>query len=502
MMDSRKRQARKDDAIRRKIEHELSKKRALGAKHLRKRYAPGTVAALRPLEPVTCRPTTTVFEAAQLMLARRENCVLVVDDDQLIGIFTAKDLAFRVVASGLNAQVAIEEIMTPSPLCAEATSPADDALHLMVEKGFRHLPILDKNAVVGVLDITKLYAQQMEKMERVQASSRRLHEALGATADFSHPLHVHEYFEELALKMSGPTLESVLDASPVYTSVKALVHDAAVLMKQHRTTAVLVKDTSGDVAGIFTSKDVVLRVIAANLEPSKCSVVRVMTPQPDTAPKETLIRTALRQMFDGHYLNLPVTSGGAIVGMVDVLRLTYATLSHIRQIEGKDEGPAWSRFWTVDEDSVSELLAPEVTPLELQLFDINPSDSVSAVETAFAFKFRLPLGRVHRVVALDVAALRAAISDKMHAGDWARLEELFAVSYADDEGDIVAITTDADLRDCVATAVKRGAQKADLYVHNADQPALARVPVAWVGAGAGLVGLLAVAALYMRRRPA
>ena len=53
------------------------------------------------------------------MTARRENCVLVVNEiGELLGIFTAKDVAFRIVGSGLNAtQVTIDTIMTKPNLC-------------------------------------------------------------------------------------------------------------------------------------------------------------------------------------------------------------------------------------------------------------------------------------------------------------------------------------------------------------------------------------------------
>ena len=98
--------------------------------------------------------------------------------------------------------------------------------------------------------------------------------------------------------------------------LKASVHEATMLMKENRTTAVLVKDTNEQVAGIFTSKDVVLRVIAAGLD-LKCSVVRVMTPQPDVAPIGLPVQDALRKMFDGHYLNLPVVANeGDIIGLL------------------------------------------------------------------------------------------------------------------------------------------------------------------------------------------
>ena len=77
--------------------------------------------ALRPNQALQIKPNTSVTEAAQLMAAKREDCVLVTDDeDRIAGIFTAKDLAFRVVGEGLKANnVTIAEIMTKNPLCAK-----------------------------------------------------------------------------------------------------------------------------------------------------------------------------------------------------------------------------------------------------------------------------------------------------------------------------------------------------------------------------------------------
>lgn len=511
--DSRRRQSKRDDAIRRKIENDLSKRKKDGTRSTRHRKgAPGTVLSLKPSEPIICKTTTTVYEASQLMTAKRENCILVVNDNgELLGIFTAKDLAFRIVGSGLKANtVTIDQIMTPNPMCTNVNSAASDALTLMVERGFRHLPVLDdNNQIVGVLDITKCYAQQMEKLERMHVSSKKLYEALDSVhselGSLQQPLQVFQYFENLKNKMNGPTLENVLEAStiPVYTNVKALVFDATVLMKQNRTTAVLVKDNNDEVTGIFTLKDVVLRVIASGLDPKNCSVVRVMTPQPDTAPITLPIQQALRQMFEGHYLNLPVVGeGNEIVGIVDVLKLTYATLNQIKQIESQDaqeeqalsqnEGPAWNKFWTslddesdsVHSDSITSG-APEITPSEFQSFDIKPSDSISHVESSrlgdnpFTFKFKSPAieGRVHRISLRPTEGLiklRSLIDEKLSQKDFDFLageaEESYAISYIDDEGDVVSITSDDDLLECIRINQKLKKDKSDLYVHNVHEP--------------------------------
>ena len=95
----------KFQALRRKIETELGKKRPGSSQprkdnrsHRRQQHrVPGTVASLRPSPALTVPDNMTVADASQLCAAKRTDCVLVVDDEEsLCGIFTAKDLAFRV----------------------------------------------------------------------------------------------------------------------------------------------------------------------------------------------------------------------------------------------------------------------------------------------------------------------------------------------------------------------------------------------------------------------
>jgi len=532
---SRQKQTKRDEAIRRKMENDLSKKKHLTsrARHSRK-APPGTVLALKPSAALQIKPSTTVSEAAQLMAAKREDCVLVTDDDERIaGIFTAKDLAFRVVGAGLKPNnVTIADIMTKNPLCARTDTSATDALDLMVRKGFRHLPVMDENQdISGILDITKCFYDAMEKLERAYASSRRLYDALeGVQSELgtSQPQQIIQYVEALRSKMSGPTLESVLDGhAPTTVSVRTSVKEAAHLMKENHTTAVLVQD-AGAITGIFTSKDVVLRVIAPGLDPATCSVVRVMTPHPDFAPMDMTIQAALRKMHDGHYLNLPVMNdGGEIVGMVDVLKLTYATLEQINNMgSGDSEGPAWNKFWlSLDHETESmvsgdgshqhthngprSLMSPDISRSERHINDsVAPGDSashagvdspahsaigaipeVSPSEVPFPFKFKAPSGRVHRLqvtaangMAEFVANVTAKLGDEVEAIGGAPVVEEgkqsggYALSYLDDEGDIVSITTDQDLLEAILLARHGRRDKVDLFVHDPKEPPVAPAP--------------------------
>ncbi|KAK5995705.1 Meiotically up-regulated gene 70 protein [Cladobotryum mycophilum] len=533
---SRQKQSKRDEAIRKKMENDLSKKKHLAgrARHTRK-APPGTVLALRPSQALQIKPATTVSEAAQLMAAKREDCVLVTDDDDRIaGIFTAKDLAFRVVGAGLKAaNVTIAEIMTKNPLCARTDTSATDALDLMVRKGFRHLPVMDENQdISGVLDITKCFYDAMEKLERAYASSRKLYDALeGVQSELgaSQPQQIIQYVEALRSKMSGPTLESVLNGIPPTTvSVRTSVKEAAALMKENHTTAVLVQD-QGAITGIFTSKDVVLRVIAPGLDPANCSVVRVMTPHPDFAPMDMTIQAALRKMHDGHYLNLPVMNdGGEIVGMVDVLKLTYATLEQINTMSNDSgEGPAWNKFWlSIDHESESivsgdgashhpthmgsRLMSPDVSRDRLG-DSVAPGDSASHIgvdspprsiapdiapgDIPFPFKFKAPSGRVHRlqiVASQGMEAFVDAVAGKLgneveNIGGTPAVEDGkvagigFALSYMDNDGDTVSITTDNDLLDAIILARQVRHDKVDLFVHDPTTPPVSQAEVSSSG---------------------
>ncbi|GAA5902429.1 hypothetical protein JCM8208_006886 [Rhodotorula glutinis] len=403
LAETRKRQGRRDEAIRKKIESELSRKRPPSKRsgqssqqqqsHSSSSRAPrplkGTVSALRPLPALTVPHGMSVSDASQLCAAKRTDCVLVVDEDEhLCGIFTAKDLAFRVVGDGLDPRTTpVSAIMTANPMVTRDTTSATEALQTMVTRGFRHLPVCNEEGdVVGLLDITKVFHESLEKLEKAHGSSQRLYSALegaqeqfgGGDAGTSNPLLA--YVQALRDKMSFPDLGSILDArtTAATVGVKTSVREAARIMREKRTTAVCVMEGADmkKIAGIFTSKDVVLRVIAAGLDAKTCSVVRVMTPHPDTAVPTLSIQDALRKMHDGHYLNLPIVDeAGVLIGIVDVLKLTYATLEQVNTLHADAGGaadpaggPLWGRFFSAaaqaDDDGDTESIVSDLAGSE------------------------------------------------------------------------------------------------------------------------------------------
>jgi len=168
--------------------------------------------------------------------------------------------------------------------------------------------------VVGLLDITKVFHEALGKVERSSVASEQLFSAmagvqseLGSVQSNPQAAAMLAFAEKLRERTALPDLTTIMDSrtQPATVGPKTTVRDVARLMKERRTTAVCVMEGGPPIpgvvgppkiAGIFTSKDVVLRVIAAGLDAGKCSVVRVMTPHPDTAPPTMTVHDALKKM--------------------------------------------------------------------------------------------------------------------------------------------------------------------------------------------------------------
>lgn len=121
----------------------------------------------------------------------------------------------------------------------------------------------EEGDVVGLLDITKVFHESLEKLERAYGSSQQLYSALeGVQSEWTGSAGAQAnglmaYVEALRDKMAFPDIGSILDArtQAATVSVKTSVRDAAKLMREHHTTAVVVVEADGNkIAGIFTRR--------------------------------------------------------------------------------------------------------------------------------------------------------------------------------------------------------------------------------------------------------
>ncbi|KAG0294915.1 hypothetical protein BGZ98_001577 [Dissophora globulifera] len=500
---ARKRQVRKDDAIRKKLDQELGRKKpSTRGTHGATRPIHGTVGSLRPSQALTLMDTAMVIDAA------RADAVLVIDrDSTLVGIMTDKDLAFRVVAEGLDIRTTlISQVMTRNPFCVTTDTNATEALNKMVNGGFRHLPCLNADGdVVGLLDITKCLYEALEKLEKAHKSSKQLVEALeGMQADWAQAANpgLRSYVDIMREKMASPDLNIILEENHGVAEIhtKTSVRDASRVMKQVHATASLIME-DGRIAGIFTTKDIVVRVLAAGLEPDRTSVIRVMTPRPDTVNCSMTILEALKKMHDNHYLHLPVVDDlGHMAGLVDVLQVSLAMLRQMNTIQQGDsavvsasstsEGPVWNKFWETTfnhkEDTGSEVSSSmPTTPTETQFGGttirtlpsivtsnigasagpytagrsgsrVGASSPENEMSAEFVFKFQDQSGQVHRFSSSSRSfkELHEKIVEKMRGQKREQEASDVALSYCDEENDQVVMVQDSDVVDAVKMALR------------------------------------------------
>jgi CBS domain-containing protein len=129
---------------------------------------------IEPRKLLVAAPESTVREAAELMASRAVGAVLVVERDELQGIFTERDVVFRVVARGLDPDVTrLSEVMTREPKTIAPEKAFGVAMAVMHENGFRHLPVIDKGVPIGVVSSRSALDPELE--EFVAEERRRKH---------------------------------------------------------------------------------------------------------------------------------------------------------------------------------------------------------------------------------------------------------------------------------------------------------------------------------------
>lgn len=99
-------------------------------------------------------PDDSVFDALKLMADKNVGALLVLDGDELVGIFSERDYARKVVLLDKSSKnTPVREIMTSKVFCVSPNHTTDDCMALMTDKRIRHLPILDDGRVAGVISI-------------------------------------------------------------------------------------------------------------------------------------------------------------------------------------------------------------------------------------------------------------------------------------------------------------------------------------------------------------
>ena len=113
-----------------------------------------TVGEIMTPDVLGLEPATSLVDAARRMHERRVGAIVVQDGERLVGIVTERDILRAVATGAIGGSVA--DVMTHGPDTIGPDESAGQAAALMIHGGFRHLPVVDGNAVVGMLSIRDL----------------------------------------------------------------------------------------------------------------------------------------------------------------------------------------------------------------------------------------------------------------------------------------------------------------------------------------------------------
>ncbi len=124
------------------------------------------------------RSTRNPYKALQLMSEKNLGCLLVVDNGKVVGMFTERDYARKVILKGKSSKTTpVSELMTKEVLCVDPGTSVEDCMALMTEKCVRHLPVMENKQLVGVVTVGDVVKQLIADQKfKIQELERYVHE--------------------------------------------------------------------------------------------------------------------------------------------------------------------------------------------------------------------------------------------------------------------------------------------------------------------------------------
>ncbi len=122
---------------------------------------------------ISVKPEDSVLDAIRLMADKGIGSLVVMEDQELLGIMSERDYARKVIIKGRSSEsTAVSEIMTVNVFTTSSSETVNDCMSVMTEKKIRHLPVVEDNVVIGMISIGDLVeaiiADQQEEIEQLE----------------------------------------------------------------------------------------------------------------------------------------------------------------------------------------------------------------------------------------------------------------------------------------------------------------------------------------------
>jgi len=122
-------------------------------------------------------PDTTVYAALALMAEKAVGALLVISERRLVGILSERDYARKIILHGRSSKdTRVDEVMTRSPITVTPEQTVDECMRLMTQHRVRHLPVLDRGSLAGIVSIGDLVNAIISAQEH---TIKQLHTYIG-----------------------------------------------------------------------------------------------------------------------------------------------------------------------------------------------------------------------------------------------------------------------------------------------------------------------------------
>jgi len=109
---------------------------------------------VKPTQVFSVTASSSVLEALHLMMEKNISALLIIEEGQLLGIFTERDYARKIVLHGKSsAGTAMKEVMTADPITVKPSDSIELCMQIMTDKHIRHLPVSDGTNTLGMVSI-------------------------------------------------------------------------------------------------------------------------------------------------------------------------------------------------------------------------------------------------------------------------------------------------------------------------------------------------------------
>lgn len=116
---------------------------------------------------ISVGPDSTVFDALQMMASKDVSAVLVLENERLVGIFTERDYARKLILQGRHSKdTRIGDLMTQNLLTISPSQTVDDVMAIMTENRFRHLPVVERGKLIGIVTIGDAVKAVMDQQQQ------------------------------------------------------------------------------------------------------------------------------------------------------------------------------------------------------------------------------------------------------------------------------------------------------------------------------------------------